>query len=638
MKRDAEKQLSKDDHSDDERQEDTPQVGFQKADDAVLATRQIRGLPKRASVASIPQPAPTEASSTKFGGFSGFGTTSSSFSGFGTTTTTATTAISNPFATTTQTNTAKSLTSLLSSHNPPAQSFSSASSASTSTFASPFSTSATANVFMPTPDSTAPQPPAQKDTNSADPHELKYYTSLRGLNESLRAAVGKAIDDDPFADISIFLERYKSLRADIQKQFDDKPAPTSTAITTAAPAAAPAAPVTKTFSMPAPPKEGFSPFGGMKIPAPTDTTPSTTPSAGGFKPTLTPSSSAPSPFSTVFGASSNKATTSTIPISLGAKPTDSTTTTTTTSSSLFALKPAEGPKEPAAAPNPFAPSLMAPKPPTIKWGVKSDSITQPESEKPAMTFGSSATTTTPSFTFGTSSSSSFSITGAANSTNAAPATTGRFAGFTGFGRPPSTSTSFGFTPSLIAPPTAPGLGLTPSSSTLTPTASESSTGGGAAAEASGGGDGGDVANDDAPKKNIAESFLMNVDNKHDQEGAGEEDEETMHHVKLKAYVMKDDKGAKSWVELGYGVLRIKKHKETGSRRVLLRSSSTGQILINFTFHSAFKPTLKGKNVTFLGHDTKGNSKMYTLKLQTQEQATQLAEALDQEIKAKEESS
>lgn len=121
--------------------------------------------------------------------------------------------------------------------------------------------------------------------------------------------------------------------------------------------------------------------------------------------------------------------------------------------------------------------------------------------------------------------------------------------------------------------------------------------------------------------------------------------------------MKDNKGAKNWVEMGYGVLRIKKHKETKSRRILLRSSSTGQILIvshcfpccfkepfsflplqNFTFHSAFKPAQKGKNVTFLGHDAEKNSKMYTLKLQTEEQAVQLREALDKEIKAKEESS
>lgn len=83
---------------------------------------------------------------------------------------------------------------------------------------------------------------------------------------------------------------------------------------------------------------------------------------------------------------------------------------------------------------------------------------------------------------------------------------------------------------------------------------------------------------------------MNADNKHDQEGAGEEDEETVHSVKLKSYVLREEGDKKTWVEMGYGVLRLKKHKEKGARRVLLRSSSTGQILI-VSPHSLEQPKL-----------------------------------------------
>ncbi len=43
-------------------------------------------------------------------------------------------------------------------------------------------------------------------------------------------------------------------------------------------------------------------------------------------------------------------------------------------------------------------------------------------------------------------------------------------------------------------------------------------------------------------------------------------------------------------------------------------------------------------MTFVGHDAEKNSKMYTLKLQTEQQATQLREALEKEIQAKEGSS
>ncbi|RPD56010.1 hypothetical protein L227DRAFT_579227 [Lentinus tigrinus ALCF2SS1-6] len=34
-----------------------------------------------------------------------------------------------------------------------------------------------------------------------------------------------------------------------------------------------------------------------------------------------------------------------------------------------------------------------------------------------------------------------------------------------------------------------------------------------------------------------------------------------------------------WGDVGVGMLRLKKHKETGARRMLLRNSSTGKITI-----------------------------------------------------------
>lgn len=88
-------------------------------------------------------------------------------------------------------------------------------------------------------------------------------------------------------------------------------------------------------------------------------------------------------------------------------------------------------------------------------------------------------------------------------------------------------------------------------------------------------------------------------NPNDEEGEGEEGEETVHAIKLKAYKMtkKDENGnGGGWNELGHGslvllsilmqsaessigVLRLKKHKTTDSRRVLMRNSSTGKINI-----------------------------------------------------------
>jgi nucleoporin NUP2 len=69
---------------------------------------------------------------------------------------------------------------------------------------------------------------------------------------------------------------------------------------------------------------------------------------------------------------------------------------------------------------------------------------------------------------------------------------------------------------------------------------------------------------------------------HDQEGEGEENEETAHSVKTKVYSLNKEEGA--WKELGLGVLKVKRHKETGARRLLLRNSSTGKITIVSQFH------------------------------------------------------
>ena len=67
---------------------------------------------------------------------------------------------------------------------------------------------------------------------------------------------------------------------------------------------------------------------------------------------------------------------------------------------------------------------------------------------------------------------------------------------------------------------------------------------------------------------------------HDIEGEGEEDEETTHEIRSKVFRMtKDKEGKVQWSDLGVGMLRLKRHKTTLARRVLLRNSGTGKITI-----------------------------------------------------------
>ena len=88
------------------------------------------------------------------------------------------------------------------------------------------------------------------------------------------------------------------------------------------------------------------------------------------------------------------------------------------------------------------------------------------------------------------------------------------------------------------------------------------------------------------------------------EGEGEEDEDTTYMIKAKVFKFTTDReGAPTWSDMGIGaylppslrfvislgahsfrllcigLLRLKKHKETNARRVILRSSTTGKIII-----------------------------------------------------------
>lgn len=118
---------------------------------------------------------------------------------------------------------------------------------------------------------------------------------------------------------------------------------------------------------------------------------------------------------------------------------------------------------------------------------------------------------------------------------------------------------------------------------------------------------------------------------HDIEGEGEEDEETKHEVRTKVYRMmtKQDE-SQQWTDVGIGMLRVKAHKQTGTRRLLLRNSSTGKITINFNVHGGMNPTVAKNVVSFMGHD-EGKSVAFKLRVKTTDQAEDLKNALEREI-------
>ncbi|KAG2099110.1 hypothetical protein BD769DRAFT_225335 [Suillus cothurnatus] len=657
MKRGAERQISKDDGDDIEEVED-PGKGFQKADESVLVKRQIRGLPKRTmasgkalSFAGLPSapllPADSEPpASPKFGGFSGFG------SGSG----------PSPFSFTPPATTTCATSNV-------------APSASTATkgFASVVQAASTVNGSTSTSD---------EDYNA----ELNYYKSIRGLNISFLSAIQKAVDQDPFIDIVGLLESYKNLRTTVQTDLDNSSKATGQKTSASGPPA-PQKVTPSTTGFPVP--KGFSGFGSFGSPSLSIS------STNGTDKNSAPKSAFP--FST---SSSSTTSTPTFSLSAKpSEDTPATTSSFGTSEApksafSFGIK-SDNPSSSSPSPFSFAPSATpAPskdkddsKPPSSAFG-SSPSIPNffASSKAASSTFSdlkpTSAFGTTTSL-FGNSTDSktpSFFTPGSSDLFNKVSTKTD-----TGNGETKTGSTTGLFGSSSLTPPT----NAFASAATDKPTSAFGTFGGGSPPKGNGftfgkagGGsignpvgfgfgvaksaDGASASSSSAPTefsfgapptKSVSppmdtasrsesqpaagdegtqdDAKLLPTSN-HDDEGEGEEDEETTHIVKAKVFKLSKTSDKSEWKDLGVGMFRLKKHKETGARRALMRNSATGRIIMNFRLFVSLTPTLTKTMISFVGHD-EGAPASFRIRVKTAEQAQELKSALDREVAAVKES-
>ncbi|KAF4620606.1 hypothetical protein D9613_000482 [Agrocybe pediades] len=623
MKRQAEAQLTKDGQEEEE-VEETGQ-GFKKADEKVLATRVIRGLPNRArpqNAAPAPAPALSPASTEAPKPPSLFSVSSSSgssFSSFGqfpvksefsfTSTTSAqgnTSSTANPFAASPS---APAPTSLFSTPTKSPFTFSSSTQSSSPPTVASTATN-TSKAFASILNSTTPPasisafPSTSTSAQNGDGQHNKaaltsYYSKLRGLNVSFRSTITKALEDDPFLDLAGYFESYKSIRTKIQKEKEGSSDKTSSKPESTS---SPQAPSSNKLTMPAPPA-AFS-FGGLKPVNPVTPSPPAS--------TTTPSMSKPSFFEFKPPAALASSSTSNpfAPASKDSSPTSS-------SSSIFGQPASSKPSETTAKP-PSAPSSV------FSFGNTDKATTSTSS--PFGTFGTS--TSTP-FSFGSSAtgatdkpaSSSSNLFGGSDKTTAASP-------FTASKEPPK---PFFFGSSSSSSSTSIFGGAKPATAEKTTEATgETATEGETSDRATPATEGGDAE---------AAPTLMGT-NPWTEEGEGEENEETVHSVKTKAYKLaKGEDGSSKWAPLGTGIVRLKKDKDSGSRRMLLRNATNGKVVINFIIYAGLKPTQSKTAVSFVGHDA-GASQTYTIRMANENEAKEFKTALEREIafvKAKDES-
>ncbi|KAG8979637.1 hypothetical protein FRB94_010765 [Tulasnella sp. JGI-2019a] len=640
MKRGAEQQLTKDGRDEDE--DDDPSTGFLTADPSVLAKRPMKGLPKRRGAAPSPaakaaDEAPAKPSFGGFGGFSGFGAALvppakaspfGNFGGFGSVPPPSGSLFgvssNSAFQSAPTSKTSQMFGASLASASASLSSVKSTSNAPASSFFNPNLPSTTAQsskITEPTPSTTTAAAVAKDPT-------VDYFLSLRGLNHSLLTMLERAIAEDPFVELP--LEQITKTYAEHRKGIEKESGPNQKVSETSGPkpqdtkpsfsfGSAPTPAPAPTFTLPKPPAEGFFPLKPVsdaktdeKKVAPPSTDQKSLFSFSGntntFSAPLFGSSSAaskaddkPKPPAPNFGsflgfgqpAQAQKKTPSESEKSKeNEKKEETPTSDAPGKASLYPFSALAPP--PSSSPTPAAPTTTAPKPPVPSFFSFSSTPTAtpaaippapvPIEKRPSLSsfgFGSGSSTGGKSWSFGTPTPGG---------------SLGNPVGFS-FGSPPKDKV-LATAPPPTAGTTAVLEAVAATSSSAPPASSvasviDGSVGVGTATvtrESS-------VA---VPVENGGSEAATASADEGDQIGEGEENEDTLAKARSKLYRFKDG----AWADMGTGYFKLKQHKETGTKRVLMRNNSTGKVMLNFRVHSAMEPLIgiKPTIVKFTGHE------------------------------------
>lgn len=406
------------------------------------------------------------------------------------------------------------------------------------------------------PDSPSPSKSIDEDYNAA----FDFYKSIRGLNVSFSSFLAKALEEDCFADFGQVFDQYNIKRRKIQSVWDKhltgslaQPPQNNASLGQNTSASglfgaptAPLKPAVPEVFMPAPPAS-FAGFFNKPI---ASEAPSTL--KGGFTPTITPSSKPSSGFSFPTSSPSGPPAptfsigSSTKSPEADPKPTETKssfsftsepkpTSTFGGSSNLFGSGSSNlfgGGSTPTKSTNLFG----TPEKPTGNlFGAPN-----PDKPSPFGGFGASDKPATNNSTFG-SGFASKPFAGFGNIGSGSTTPTGSLGNPVGFG--------FGSPPRTPPPATGESSSAKPGGFTF---GGGSSFGAGSSAitESVSKPSGGDASGEAVEEVDHAK--ILSPTSVHDQEGEGEEDEDTTHSVKAKVYKLTKLDGAATWSDMGIG--------------------------------------------------------------------------------------
>ncbi|CAE6408360.1 unnamed protein product [Rhizoctonia solani] len=668
-KRTSEHQITRDDGSEDEDHE--VRVGMSKADSNVLATRQIKGLPKRKGAtplatsvgssnsssadpsprmatftgfgASAATPAETKPEAPRFSGFTGFGSAPAAapdsaakpaetprfagFMGFG--------AAPKKDAPPPSTETKPTFTGFGTSKSGTAAPF-----ALTS---SPFG-----SVSAPKPE--PPKPESKETTSAGTDAALKYWTSLRGLNHAFVENLKKSFEGDMFSDLTESVKQYQEFREKIIKEYEDskksaekKSTETKSTFSFGTSSSTFSTSSPFTFGAPKPPAESkptltMPPnptiFGSKDAPL---VTPAATP------PVIPPSPKKPLPAYNSTEAPAPEATPTPSPMPEGSTPnvfevaakksveeknldkpvSPSKPTFTFGSGASTGFGATSNPFGSSATPTPFG-SSTATKPEAKPFSFSTSNgtafsgfggaSTTTSADAASTTITPGASTPSKAFTFTTPLSTPgtpFAFGAGSPKGNTTTAKPGGSVGFS-FGASPPRKEPASFPFGAVSGPTS--AAATPKSETGPPTSDEDK---------------------DKDKSNEGESAETKADEEPDADkaqtsGAGEENEDTVFGARARVLRFYNQ----AWVGVGIGQFKIKYDRETKKRRILHRLEGTGRVVVNCGLFDEMNPVLESKGLMrFTALDDQGHPMLYRVKVKTEAEAESLTSSLKDAIDA-----
>jgi nucleoporin NUP2 len=110
-------------------------------------------------------------------------------------------------------------------------------------------------------------------------------------------------------------------------------------------------------------------------------------------------------------------------------------------------------------------------------------------------------------------------------------------------------------------------------------------------------------------------------------GAGEEQEVTLHEVRIKLFLLKDN----AYTDLGIGLFKINLNRISQKKRILCRAEGTGKVLINTYLNSSIGVKYESgkKDVMIMCIQSDGQPAKYLIRLKTSESAQALQRMLDE---------